>query len=1113
MTCLPSVEELEREDMEARRRALDPETSFLVQAPAGSGKTTLLVARYLALLAVVDYPEEIVALTFTRKAAAEMRQRILESLSGEPAPARDPVLQDLVDGARVHARRRGWDETELPLRLRVQTIDQLTLGIVHRWPWRGAAGTVPRPTEQAQGMYRRAARRLLDDLDGRDETARAVRALLLHLDDPIRFLTLIESMLARREQWLPLLGKVPDRSDLEAAWREHLEARTRKVAGLPRRLRVLADWIERFVPGVSRDACLEDRLSWIRLLRRTTLTQKGDWFKASSFHHVRKQLSLTDDATNEREVQEHWTRLMAALGNPTPGGPLSSAWLADAGRFPDPVIPGAEWDLLLNLLLVLVRALVHLQAVFREERRVDFSEVTRLAQQALGEDEAPTDLQLGLDYRIRHLLVDEFQDTSVSHYRFLARLVRGWTPGDGRSFFAVGDPMQSIYRFRQADVTVFLDVRRRGRLGDLPLTSLVLHRNFRSTPELVTWINHFADVFSREDDLDRGTVGFVTAVPARPAEPETGVRVHRVDAKEAPRHLAALIGGREARGRRAILFRARSQAPPFVETLRARNIPLRLIDVVALAALPAVEDLLALAEALLHPADARAWFSVLRAPWCGVRNATLAAIAADSPGSPGLSLLSGRLPQELAPDDARLLAEIVPVLNRGVEQVARHGLRRGVEAAWVTLGGPAALDKEIDLLAAERFLDFLEEPDLIETWRLDPTEFERRVREMRAPDDARGGDPIEILTLHGAKGLEWDEVFLPTLERRTRTDPPDLLVWQELFGREGQRFPLLAARPRRRTGEDEGEPPDRYDYLCRLQRERDRAEDARLAYVAATRAARELHLFLPPSSGGGAGELAKVFLKIVDEYGPTPASEGTADPTPSPPPTSRPIRKRIRLVRPLVHEDPPSHVSLPSEDEGWRPELPVTDLSAGNERSRLVGTVLHDLLARLADRAPLPRDPGDVTVRARRLLASAGLTGRDLDRAAGEVETALVRVLTDRRGRWILAPRAEARTEWAIDWRAPDGEVRRFRLDRSFRDGRGRRWIVDYKLGRHEGGPVEAFVESEWLRHRAQLEVYARALRALGESAPIHLGLYFPLLRAWRSWPAATEAFPTPETS
>ena len=78
------------------------------------------------------------------------------------------------------------------------------------------------------------------------------------------------------------------------------------------------------------------------------------------------------------------------------------------------------------------------------------------AENALGNNENPSDLALFMDYKIQHLLIDEFQDTSITQYRLIEKLIIGWQPNDGRTIFAVGDPMQSIYRFRQAEVGLFL---------------------------------------------------------------------------------------------------------------------------------------------------------------------------------------------------------------------------------------------------------------------------------------------------------------------------------------------------------------------------------------------------------------------------------------------------------------------------------------------------------------------------------------------------------------------------------------------------------------------------------------------------------------------------------
>ncbi len=1092
------VEDLFTEDSRARARALDPRGSFLVQAPAGSGKTTLLAARYLALLATVEHPEEIVALTFTRKAAGEMAQRVLDALgAGESDGGGE--LGALAARVRDHARRRNWDEAELPLRLRIHTIDQLALGIVRRRPQRAGGLAHCGPTEDAEPMYRAAARLLLEEAAGEGDVAEAVRRLLLHLDAPRRFLDLVERMLARREQWLPVLRRATERQPLEKDWVEFLETRCAAAGEPPGGVEEAEEWLGRI--GLPRGG-LEHSLKRLRILARSLLTQKGTWYAERSGSHALRAVGIADDDPHRGEWLAAWKRLWNAFAGDGEAPP--PAWLTEIPDLPDPDL--GDWALLQSLLLALAHAVLHLRTVFLRERRVDFIEITRLALDALGEDGAPSELQLALDYRLRHLLVDEFQDTSLTHYAFLTRLVGDWRENEGRTFFAVGDPMQSIYRFRQADVAVFLDVRRRRKIGSLALEPLVLHRNFRAAPALVAWVNRFARAFPRSDDPDRGEVRFVRAVAARADDPGAGVHFHAVAPEDEASALAALLADPGAPcGRRAILLRSRLPSLEIVAALRARGIRPRLVDIVALGAVPAVGDLLALSEALLHPADRRAWLAVLRAPWCGLGNAALAALtAAAGDFPPGVRLLAEGLPPVgLGEETDALLAAAARHLARGVDLVARYGLRRGVEATWVALGGPALLDTEADLRAAERYLGFLDEPGIVELWRLDPARFEERVRTLYAPEEAAGEDAPEILTIHGAKGLEWDEVFLPSLSHRPRSHESDLLAWQDVLGERGRRLLLLAHRPSstaRRTS-----PPSTYKYLGALERDRDQAENVRLAYVAATRARMRLHLFLPPEppeQGGTVrrGTLAEVFVPLVEEW-PRPSS--LASSAPRPPTGMRPVR--TRLVRPFAL---PFSLSQGGEDDRVVEEAAEEGEEARPE-TRAAGRVLHAFLARLAGRSLPPPGgeppPGLGSDAIRAALRAEGLAGEGLTEAERIVRTALVYTWTDRRGRWILAPHAEGCCEWNLEWLDPAGEIRRLRIDRTFRDRRGRRWIVDYKLGRHEGGGTQRFLEEASARHRLQLETYARALRGLGERGPIFLGLYFPLLRAWRAWRAAED--------
>ena len=148
------------------------------------------------------------------------------------------------------------------------------------------------------------------------------------------------------------------------------------------------------------------------------------------------------------------------------------------------------------------------------------------ALRALGDLHGPTDLALALDYRIRHLLIDEFQDTSISQYELIEKLTSGWEPGDGRSMLAVGDPMQSIYRFREAEVGLFLRARAAG-IGNVTLQRVTLSANFRSQRGIVDWVNDtFSQVMPTRENITLGAVSYTKSIAAHGLLPGRAVCLH-----------------------------------------------------------------------------------------------------------------------------------------------------------------------------------------------------------------------------------------------------------------------------------------------------------------------------------------------------------------------------------------------------------------------------------------------------------------------------------------------------------------------------------------------------------------------------------------------------------
>ena len=203
------------DDDDARVAALDVTRSFIVQAPAGSGKTELLIQRYLKLLATVENPEEVLAITFTRKAAAEMQLRVLQALQkvnfGEPAL--EPHEQITASAASAVLQRDedlGWCIVSNPRRMRIQTLDSLNATIARTQPLTatsGASGNSIVADGEMRQLYRSAAALTLDQLAESGELRAATEEVLSHLDNNTwLYIDYLARMLATRDQWLPFIG-------------------------------------------------------------------------------------------------------------------------------------------------------------------------------------------------------------------------------------------------------------------------------------------------------------------------------------------------------------------------------------------------------------------------------------------------------------------------------------------------------------------------------------------------------------------------------------------------------------------------------------------------------------------------------------------------------------------------------------------------------------------------------------------------------------------------------------------------------------------------------------------------------------------------------------------
>ena len=802
----------------------------------------------------------------------------------------------------------------------------------------------------------------------------------------------------------------------------------------------------------------------------------------------------------------------------------------------------AQWQTLEDLFSTLTHTVAQLQVEFANSSRCDFTQVAMGADYALGEEGAPTELALELDYRLQHILVDEFQDTSNSQFALFKKVVEGWQPGDGRTFYAVGDPMQSIYRFRHAEVALFEQARDQG-INDLRLEPLVLSVNFRSTPTLIDWCNqNFTSIFPSQPDRDSGAVVFS---PSHSPDADTDNAMSQVDwhvtsEQEQARKIAEVareLLDSDTGKTHAILVRSRGNLVDMFQALRDADVPCQAVEMDPLSERPVVADIRSLTYALLFPHDRIAWLSLLRAPWCGLTlNEIHSLLAGDAQREPVWMMLRSLLEDNAGTDEIALsddskgrLRRFMDIMRPAVESTNRDQPVPWIESCWMQLGGAAVCEDADDLGAADsmfRLLTKLQQNG--ELW--DRSRLEEHLVRLYAPSIVPAKDHIQVMTIHKSKGLEFDSVLLPYMGRQGASDRSTLLNWFESVDDVGDIHCLIAPLDTRANtsalNKDEQKEPI-VSLIGNCHRERADNELLRLLYVAATRAKSRLHLFantkvkekdgdlITEVKPGANSLLAKLWPAVEPDVSAALSEVINSDGS------SQPSGKNLSTTDGKCGGNSSNLHRLPvswswpagSEPFSW-PANPLyagrLDESATLEQPEFlwagidaaaIGTVVHQqlqLLCQLGENFWVDCPAAERRLPVSQALASMGLTGRRMEKGVSRVERAVEQCLADKRGRWLLdQSHSGGETEYALtEW--SDGTFRNIIIDRMFVD-QGVRWIVDYKTGDHTGGAVDEFLDREQERYAPQLEKYA-AIVASQSAEPVRLGLYFPLLQGWREW-------------
>ena len=964
-------------DREARARAVDPRFNVALEASAGTGKTRVLVDRYVNLLRAGVDPINVLAMTFTRKAAAEMRERIVASLRaaaerGEIAPSRWREL-----------RERTGD-------ISISTIDAFCLSLVREFPLEAGVDPgfsmaddteVPRLVDESLDRTLRICRAV-----AREDAA--VGLVFAHLGER-RARAGLTALLHRRVVAPAVLDRYLSRGPAHLT----VSAAAGRAAGaLVDLCRDMRGGLERFAETGPDDPLFRLLVADLsRLEEAAAAGVEPDPARVQAAYTRARDYFLTADGAPRSRLAHSQGAFFS-----------TSDWRTHRDLVVEcaPALREADRRFRRDLNVLVSRGVRRMFAIAESEYRrtlrshavLDFSEVLLRTLDLLRQMEEFSQSRYRLEARYHHVLVDEFQDTSRAQWELVSLLVQSWGEGAGLShtgplppsIFVVGDRKQSIYGFRDADVSVLAEAGRylEGLRPD-PDVRRTISRSFRAVPPLLAFVNDVCDEMPKQENRSDGfrfgeedrflpsgadadppgaALGIVSAATTQACADAAAAEIGRLlDAGVTIRDRDTGVRRPVRPGDIAILFRTRESHREYEAALERRRIPAYVYKGLGFFDADEIMDVLALLGMLAEPeSDLRA------AAWMRSR---VVGISDD-----GLRRLAPRLAQALRSADAPAAAAALGSRDAAALAIAREAMTRW--SGWVDRVPPAEV---LDLvlrdaayamtLAGPRFVQARENLKKMRSLirRIQNRGYATMPRiaahldRLALGDEANAVidavDAVNLMTVHAAKGLEFPVVFVVNLTRGSgsRRDPIRVTAGAADAA-------SVAVGDFRSDSDDEEES-------------REREETKRLAYVALTRARDLLYLGSTAREGRlhpARGSLAEVLpASLLAMLGPTeaerevtwtarsggrhrfhvcPAPDDGAhaaggDPAPGESDRRGHFAGHVDSdYAPLVDTSTPRRSVAAALAGETRP--PVRE-AAGTGSSRLLGTIVHRLIQRL----------------------------------------------------------------------------------------------------------------------------------------------------------------------
>lgn len=857
-------------DQNARTQATNTTTSAIVRAPAGSGKTYLLATRLVALLCQVDTPEDVLALTFGKKATEEIQKRVLSWLAQangtDTTEAKD--YPDVVEDLLVKDKKHNWCLLDNPERLHIKTIDAFCQYIVGHDFFHYSKGFAL--VDASSSIYTHAVDTLLAEANqtttqrdvSQQATQLVVDAVMLFHGDIDALRTFLVSALRKRDSWLSSIAPFVsnDTIALDTFATEQEQAITalwtramgtvrdclRAYHHLPTIMQLACDYLQ----IKNTDAPLAKWRSgkcfpksqvandW-RLFAELLLTKQHKWRKKID---VSIGMPPASDAYGKQEKYKQAKQQLKELLEHMASSPHAETLkhcLRILQLLPTDYTQQTHAKVL-RMMRLLYMAYVYLQASFREQRKIDYTAIATEAHTLLRQDE---ECLRTISGHYKHLLVDEFQDTSFTQLALLQCLTSEWQQNENTVFF-VGDPMQSIYAFREAQVATFLCVWKHG-WSHFTVQRLTLSVNFRTQAHLVDWCNQamtqlFDNTNAELDDLFN-SINYSPATASKPANTTTQAIYYvtsdcaDVDADASMAYMVTaelnqLTQTIDPQATIAILTRKTKQARALLPALEQSGYQLKTSAVVRFSQSLYLQDLRVLLSLLYFPYDTYWQYALLRTHWFAVSLKDIE----------WLHTHNWQLNSQCTYvcEDERLLTILsnVKVFAQAImPQVRRKAWSELLATALILLPNSDAYYKEASQVRSIMYEALVQTSD---GSYIDWQQLENILENTQIVADSHAGKrTIEVMTVHKAKGLEFDHVLLPYCDDTRRSNETAPLI-HSVF--DDQQLPrsLLAVKSVQKQ-----EPPDIYAATQYIAHQSALQEEKRLLYVALTRAKQSVVCF------------------------------------------------------------------------------------------------------------------------------------------------------------------------------------------------------------------------------------------------------------------------------